>query len=209
MPTIEDFRAKEFAGIDELAAVADSLVALYVGRPDRGNVRLRISTRTARHYFSEGLLGESSGQFGASLLFNYGNLLRLLAVKKLLSQRWSAVKINELVKLLDITALEELVNRGTGRGTSPRRLPINWKHDNKSTRKSNRNSFDTVSPAVLASVTSQSDKRSEVNAIEWVEIAAGLEVRVRGSFRKPRTAQDRKKLDELFWAVVDRGGRKR
>ena len=109
MNELEKFRAREFRGAEELAAAAGSLIEQYTKEPARGNVRLGITERIVRHYLSEGLLGPPSGHSGPAILFNYGNLLRLLAVKKLLADHWSVVKIREFMSSLDITALEQLV----------------------------------------------------------------------------------------------------
>src|ERR671933_483012 len=110
MSELEKYKAREFRGVEELAAAAGSLIEKYTKEPARGNVRLGITERIVRHYLSEGLLGPPSGHAGPAILFNYGNLLRLLAVKKLLADHWSIVKIKEFMRALDITALEEMVN---------------------------------------------------------------------------------------------------
>jgi hypothetical protein len=109
MNALESHRGREFRGVEELTRAAATLIERYSPEPLRGNVRLGITERTVRHYLSEDLLGEPTGQAGTSLIFNYGNLLRLLAVKKLLAEHWSVIKIKEFMKALDITALEQLV----------------------------------------------------------------------------------------------------
>src|SRR5918998_3571626 len=109
MNELESYRGREFRGVEELAAAAGSLIEHYSQEPARGNVRLGITPRIVRHYLSEGLLGPPTGHAGPAILFNYGNLLRLLAVKKLLADHWSVVKIREFMAALDISALEQLV----------------------------------------------------------------------------------------------------
>src|SRR5215212_1657042 len=109
MKEMESYRGREFRGVEELAAAAGSLVEHYSREPARGNVRLGITPRIVRHYLSEALLGTPKGHMGPAILFNYGNLLRLLAVKKLLADHWSVVKIREFMAALDISALEQLV----------------------------------------------------------------------------------------------------
>src|SRR5215210_5378089 len=110
MPVLESFRGRDIVGVEELAGVANSLIEHYGREAARGPGRVNIGPRTVRQYLSEALLGEPTGQTGTSIIFNYGNLLRLLAVKKLLADHWSVVKIKEFMRALDITALEELVN---------------------------------------------------------------------------------------------------
>src|SRR5918911_3898003 len=119
MKTLESYRGREFVGVEEMAAVASSLVERYSPEPMRGNVRLKISPRIVRHYLSEDLLGAPAGQSGTSTVFHYGNLLRLLAVKKLLAEHWSVVKIKEFMTALDITALEQLVNGALACSSQP------------------------------------------------------------------------------------------
>ena len=109
MGELEKYRGRDFRGVEELAAAASGLIEQYGKEPARGNVRLGITPRIVRHYLSEALLGPPTGHAGPAILFNYGNLLRLLAVKKLLADHWSVVKIREFMAALDISALEQLV----------------------------------------------------------------------------------------------------
>ncbi|HYJ47918.1 MAG TPA: MerR family transcriptional regulator, partial [Pyrinomonadaceae bacterium] len=97
MNELEKLRGQVFRGVEELATAAGALVEQYTKEPARGNVRLGITERIVRHYLSEGLLGSPRGHSGPAMLFNYGNLLRLLAVKKLLADHWSVVKIREFM----------------------------------------------------------------------------------------------------------------
>src|SRR5215210_4151944 len=118
MENLESYRNSQFRGVEELTNAAATLVERYSPEPARGNVRLGITERTVRHYLSEDLLGAPAGQVGTSLIFHYGNLLRLLAVKKLLAEHWSVIKIKEFMTSLDLTALEQLVG-GTLRWEAP------------------------------------------------------------------------------------------
>ena len=56
----------------------------------------------------------------------------------------------------------------------------------------------------LASLVIASARRAERRGAEWIEIATGLEIKVRRSFRPPRTEQERERLLRRFWAVVDK-----
>jgi hypothetical protein len=56
----------------------------------------------------------------------------------------------------------------------------------------------------LASLAVESVKRAERASAEWIEIATGLEIKVRRSFRPPRTDQERERLAARFWSVVNR-----
>lgn len=223
MRSLESYRGKDFIGVEELANVAASLVERYRGEPERGNVRLRITERIVRHYMAEELLGDPSGQSGTSIVFNYGNLLRLLAVKKLLADNWSVAKIREFMAALDITALEQLINsaflkspnsqqqrkqeatstresapnaRAAGRRTAEGEQP-------RPSRFSDTPAVQTQSPP-LASLVIASARRAERRGAEWIEIATGLEIKVRRSFRPPRTEQERERLIGRFSAVVDK-----
>jgi len=222
MRSLESYRGHDFIGVEDLASAASSLVERYNREPERGNVRLAITPRIVRHYLGEDLLGEPTGQAGTSTVFNYGNLLRLLAVKKLLADNWSVAKIREFMMALDITALEQLVNSALSPAThrvsgkkpeaiigsrgqqlrpakprlpeaAPARAPL----------------FAAPSampqqPPPLASLVIESARRRERTAAEWVEIATGLEVKVRRSFRPPHTEQERERLLARFWAVLNK-----
>jgi hypothetical protein len=209
MPVLESYRGRDIVGVEELAAIATSLVEHYSREPVRPSSRLAISARTVRQYLSESLLGEPTGQTSASTVFNYGNLLRLLAVKKLLADHWSVIKIKEFMRALDITALEEMVNRalasarlstdaakGESRLRATGRLSADDEHDPAS------QSAPLQAAQPLASLTVEVARREARAVTEWVEIAPGLEIKVRRSFRPPTSAEDRARLVTRFWSVV-------
>jgi hypothetical protein len=227
MHALESYRGQEFVGVEELTVAAASLIERYSMEPARGNVRLSLTPRIVRHYLSEDLLGEPTGQAGTSLIFNYGNLLRLLAVKKLLAEHWSVVKIKEFMTALDIVALEQLVNgalvssRQAGNRTTQKtvvtRESVTGPHatlrrpaDPAATDAQPRaTSFlAPPQPPPLASLAVESARRAERAATEWIELATGLEIKVRRSFRPPRTEQERERLTARFWSVINRHARK-
>jgi DNA-binding transcriptional MerR regulator len=211
MPVLESYRGRDIIGVEELAAVATSLVEHYSGEPVRHPSRLGISARTVRHYLSESLLGEPSGQTGTSTVFNYGNLLRLLAVKKLLADHWSVVKVKEFMRALDITALEEMVNgalasarlstaaakaEAESRLRATGRLSMDEEHEPAS------QSAPLQAAQPFTSLTAEAARREGRVVAEWVEIAPGLEIKVRRSFRPPTSAEARARLVTRFWSVV-------
>lgn len=221
MRSLESYRGRDFVGVDELASVAGSLVERYRGEPDRGNVRLMITQRIVRHYMAEGLLGDPSGQSGTSIVFNYGNLLRLLAVKILLADRWSVVKIREFMIALDITALEQLINGAFSRSSTGHQQrtqeSIPGRISAPNARVAQRRTSDSDQPrppasaalashnqTPLASLVIASANRAGRKGVEWIEIATGLEIKVRRSFRSPRTEQERERLIGRFLAVIDK-----
>ena len=220
MKELEKLRGREFRGVEELAATAGSLIELYSDHPARGNVRLGITPRIVRHYLSEALLGAPTGHAGPAILFNYGNLLRLLAVKKLLADHWSVVKIREFMAALDITALEKLVKGALSlppdstRGPqkkADRRAEISQEFrgsKNSATESEPTPSMSLATAPPLAALAMESVKRAERASAEWIEIATGLEIKVRRSFRAPRTEGERDRLAARFWSVVDKGRRK-
>ena len=221
MGELEKFRGRDFRGVEELASAASGLIEQYGKEPARGNVRLGITSRIVRHYLSEGLLGPPSGHAGPAILFNYGNLLRLLAVKKLLADHWSVIKIREFMAALDISALEQLVT--TALTSAPdagaragRRLPAGAADSAQDFRVTQplmkrgqgdaplAPSMTLASAPPLAALAVESVKRAERASAEWIEIATGLEIKVRRSFRPPRTEQERERLAARFWSVVNR-----
>jgi hypothetical protein len=228
MQALEDYRGQEFIGVEELTTAAASLIERYSAEPARGNVRLRLTPRIVRHYLSEDLLGEPTGQAGTSLVFNYGNLLRLLAVKKLLADHWSVVKIKEFMMALDITALEQLVG-GALASVSRSGNSSQQKMGEATGRESAAGlqaslsrpvevapaspspfapSFLASQPPPLASLAVESARRAERAATEWIELTTGLEIKVRRSFRPPRTEQERERLAARFWSVINRNAKK-
>lgn len=218
MPVLESYRGRDIIGVEELSSVATSLVEQYSRQPAQGQLRPVISPRTVRHYLSESLLGEPTGQTGTSTIFNYGNLLRLLAVRKLLADHWSVVKIKEFMRALDITALEELVNgalaaarlsndapKGAGELESAKSLRATGRLSTAGEEEppSRSTSFpSSSSPPQLASLPVEAARRQERVVAEWVEIAPGLEIKVRRSFRPPASPEERARLVTRFWAVI-------
>jgi DNA-binding transcriptional MerR regulator len=217
MSELESFRGHEFRGVEELAATASKLVEQYTNEPARGH-RLGITTRIVRHYLSEGLLGAPTGHAGPVILFNYGNLLRLLAVKKLLADHWSLVKVRELISSLDLTALEQLVANALASSVHTPQRRMEAQNDSaRGLKMTQRLPANSVAPQVpppmalaaappLASFTAETAKRAERAAAEWIEIATGLEIKIRRSFRPPRNEQERARLAARFWSVVNGNG---
>jgi hypothetical protein len=215
MPVLESYRGRDIVGVEELASVATSLIEHYSREVARGQLRLAISPRTIRHYLSESLLGEPTAHTGTSTVFNYGNLLRLLAVKKLLADHWSVVKVKEFMRALDITALEELVNgalsspvrplardsRPAGEGESTREIRPTAR---LSAAEEQEQTLFEAPVAPLASLSVETARRGERSIAEWVEIAPGLEIKVRRSFRPPASEADRARLVTRFWSVIMR-----
>jgi hypothetical protein len=221
MNELEKLRGREFRGVEALAAAAGSLIEQYGKEPARGNVRLGITPRIVRHYLSEALLGAPSGHAGPAIVFNYGNLLRLLAVKKLLADHWSVFKVKEFMAALDTPALEQLVRGAltssseSGRAARRRKAEtgVEDEYDFRDTQPLLKNaqaesqpapsmSLATVPPS-LASLTAESVKRQERASAEWIEIATGLEIKVRRSFRAPQSEEERERLSARFWSVIN------
>lgn len=217
MSELESYRGREFKGVEELTAAAAVLVEQYTREPARGNVRLGITQRIVRHYLSEGLLGAPTGHAGPAILFNYGNLLRLLAVKKLLADHWSVIKIREFIAALDITALEQLVTtafrsahatarekpEAGGRDESAHGFRITQRlPPNASSPESPQPSMSLATAPPLASLAVESARRAERPSAEWIELVTGLEIKIRRSFQPPRNEQERKRLAARFWSVV-------
>jgi DNA-binding transcriptional MerR regulator len=204
MPVLESYRGRDIIGVEELAGVATSLIEHYSREATRERVRASISPRTVRHYLSESLLGEPTGQSGVSIIFNYGNLLRLLAVKKLLADHWSIIKIKEFMRKMDITALEEFVNTALASAERPQsegKAADEWESASplRETMPLSTND-EQESPSQLFAV--EPARRRERAVAEWIEIAPGLEVKVRRSFRPPASEEDRARLAMRFWAIV-------
>jgi hypothetical protein len=204
MPVLESYRGRDIIGVEEMAAVATSLIEQYARAQASAFVRVHISPRIVRHYLSESLLGEPTGQTGTSIVFNYGNLLRLLAVKKLLADHWSVIKVKELMRRLDITALEEFVNSAL---SSPWPAQREAKH---ASEKEPARSLRAPEDASTGNEQEQSSalfavdrtRRREPEAAEWIEIAPGLEIKIRRSFRAPASEEERARLAMRFWSVI-------
>ena len=204
MPVLESYRGRDIIGVEELAGVAASLIEQYSREPARGSLRSTISPRIVRHYLAESLLGEPTGQTGASTVFNYGNLLRLLAVKKLLADHWSVIKVKELMRRLDITALEEFVNSALSSPwpTQSEAKPASEKEATRSLRAPEDSSGGNEQEQSSALFAVERTRRREPELAEWIEIAPGLEIKIRRSFRAPASEEDRARLAMRFWSVV-------
>ena len=220
MDELEKLKGREFRGVEALAAAAASLIEQCSNEPARGNVRLGITPHIVRHYLSEALLGAPTGHAGPTMLFNYGNLLRLIAVKKLLADHWSVFKVREFMAALDNAALEQLVtaalnssseshrtaSKKAGKGygeeyalrvTQP--LLNNSQHESPPAPSMSLATAPSLTPLAVESV-----KRQERASAEWIEIATGLEIKVRRSFRPPQSEEERERLEARFWSVVNK-----
>jgi DNA-binding transcriptional MerR regulator len=221
MNELEKLKGREFRGVEALAAAAGSLIEKYSKEPARGNVRVGITPRIVRHYLSEALLGAPSGNAGPALVFNYGNLLRLLAVKRLLADHWSVFKVREFMSSLDNTALEQLVTTALTSSSDSNRATA---HRKAGERHEDEHGFSVTQPLLkdvhaesspapsmslasappsFASLAVEPIKRSEHASAEWIEIATGLEIKVRRSFRPPQSEEERERLGARFWSVVN------
>lgn len=204
MPVLESYRGRDIIGIEELAGVATSLIEHYGRDAAHERVRMSISPRTVRHYLSESLLGEPTGQTGASIVFNYGNLLRLLAVKKLLADHWSVIKIKEFMRTVDIIALEEFVNMALASASRERTAgkAAGERDANRPLRATEPLSSEQESASQSSLFAVEPARRREPEIAEWIEIAPGLEIKVRRSFRPPASEEDRARLAMRFWSAV-------
>ncbi|HEV7843964.1 MAG TPA: MerR family transcriptional regulator [Pyrinomonadaceae bacterium] len=206
MPVLESYRGRDIIGVEELAGIATSLIEHYSRTTLRASSRLAISPRIVRHYLSESLLGEPTGQTGTSTIFNYGNLLRLLAVKKLLADHWSVIKIKEFMRALDITALEEMVNTAlVSERLAHNDAKAERERDTSKTLRapealSTEDEQESASTSTLFAV--EPSRRREREVTKWVEIAPGLEIKVRRSFRPPASEEDRAQLVTRIWSVI-------
>jgi hypothetical protein len=61
-----------------------------------------------------------------------------------------------------------------------------------------------ASPPPLASLAVESARRAERASLEWIELAPGLEIKVRRSFRPPRDEEQRVRLAARFWSIINR-----
>ena len=215
MDAFASYRHREFRGVEELTMAAATFVERFGAEPERAGARLSITERTVRQYLSEDLLGAPTAaqQRGTSLVFNYGNLLRLLAVKKLLAEHWSIIKVKEFMTALDTAALEQIVGGTLRSGESSEsgapdtsetgERSLNMRASERDTATLNHASPTTTPPA-LASLAIESARRTERTSMEWIELAPGLEIKVRRGFRPPRHEEERERLAARFWSVVNR-----
>ena len=210
MDAFASYRRREFIGVEELTNAAATLVERFSAERERAGARLGITERTVRQYLSEDLLGEPKGQSGTSLIFNYGNLLRLLAVKKLLAEHWSVIKVREFMTALDMAEIEQIVGgtlRSDGHSESGARDTTETGERASHMHAGERDAATlghAAQPPALASLAIESARRAERSSMEWIELAPGLEIKVRRGFRPPRNQEERERLAARFWSVINR-----
>jgi hypothetical protein len=105
---------------------------------------------------------------------------------------------------LDITALEQLVNsalKSAGRQPQRQREPEREREINP--HHSPRLAQPQPAPP-LAALAVESAQRATRSMAQWIELAPGLEIKVRRGFRLPRNEQERNRLMKRFWSVIDR-----
>jgi hypothetical protein len=214
MDALESYRRREFRGVEELTNAAATLLESFSPEAKRANTttnaRHGVTERAVRQYLSEDLLGAPVGQAGTALVFNYGNLLRLLAVKKLLAEHWSVLKVKEFMTALDIAALEQiaagmLAPDVAAESGAPDTSETGERALNIRAQTAVTPDHAAQTPPALASFAIESARRAEQRtSTEWIELAPGLEIKVRRGFRPPRNEDERERLAARFWSVVNR-----
>ncbi|MEO6394177.1 MAG: hypothetical protein ABIP75_20150 [Pyrinomonadaceae bacterium] len=202
MDEFEKYRARDLIGSEKLVAAANRLLKLRPERSARGNLPLSVNSRIARHYLGEGLLGEPTRQDGTDFIYNYGNLLRVVAVKILLADYWSLAKTREFLALLDLTALEQFINgqpAAISGSQAQRNEPLPIATDRSSPRPVSLFSPATT-PRPLVKLALDSAQRAA--GTEWIELAPGLEIRLHRGFRRPRSGAGEQNLIDRFRVVA-------
>ncbi|HMF55640.1 MAG TPA: hypothetical protein VK619_04720, partial [Pyrinomonadaceae bacterium] len=127
---------------------------------------------------------------------------------------WSVIKIKEIISALDLRSMEKFVNGALAKSHEGDLISDEARRDSqKRNNAGQRRLSDSMkAPATIhapeASTSSltalAADPRRLTSHIltEWVEIATGLEIKVRRSFRPPCTEQERERLAARFWSVV-------
>jgi DNA-binding transcriptional MerR regulator len=212
MREFEKYRARDLGGMDRLVAAANQLLTIRRRAYATTQPSLVVTNRSVRNYLNEGLLGEPTRASAGAEVFNYANLLRLLSVKLLLADNWSLVKIRQFMSLLDLTALEQFVDGRPASGTPNNRLAeaeersriVPSARTPAAAIKPPRpvSLFGpTPAPSPLAALALESARRAA--AAEWIELAPGLEIRVRRGFRRPNSDAGHAALVDRFRAILD------
>ena len=109
---VEKERGKKFVGLPEFAAVCERVMSELDFEQVRGTVTCVPDERTIRYYMSEGLIQLTEERLGSASVFDYLNLLQLVAVKKLQTEHLPIRKIRELVAAKNEQELESLLGVG-------------------------------------------------------------------------------------------------
>lgn len=227
MEALEKFRGKCFNGAAELTSAAIQLASSIDEAGGRTEMQTGLARRLVQQYIAENLVGAPAGHAGGEPVYNYANLLRLLAAKRLLGARWSILKTRELIASMSLQGLEQLISghpTRSGRGRLPEGVETGNGRREKSGTSLGRGRHAEPPSRDLAthhasSMRSISAPQSEMSRDgagqdettpiatvvgEWIELAPGLEIRVRRGFRPPGTLQETERLAARFWSVVDR-----
>jgi hypothetical protein len=129
-------------------------------------------------------------------------LLRLLAVKKLLADHWSVIKIREFMRSLDTRALEQIITDAieqAGKDVPPHPFANHAVEESNVTdfNRTGRPPLETMfgaNPPALASIAVASARRAGRGQAAWVEVAPGLEIRIRRGFRQPQSSIETEKI---------------
>ena len=94
--------------LTEFVDVANSLLPAYLPKDATGRTSEDVNARLVRHYATQGLLPEARKE-GREARYLFDHLLRLLAVRRLLAEGFSAAAIKQVLDGRSTTEIESLL----------------------------------------------------------------------------------------------------
>lgn len=192
-----------FVGVNELAAAAARILISTETFQNRETVTSLPDERMVRYYITEGLITPSEEKQGTSSVFNYLQLLQLLAIKKLQAENLSIRQIRKIVVNRKINELEELLktkNSGEEKNDAQKFLESLLVAAPPSPA-----SFDALKRTSPMPSNSFSQNIGSNDESVWrrFEIAPGLELHFGENFNAPHDAREIGRLLQKIQQIVE------
>ena len=206
-------KGRKYVGLPEFALAGERVLSRLDLEQERGTVTTVPDERTIRYYLAEGLIVTPGEKQGTASVFEYLNLLQLVAIKKLQAEHLPIRKIRELVAGRSEQELESLLGIGgaSGSGTSAKENEAKRYLESLLAPTLSKSSSAGESERAAGRVTQpmraagpEPLKQSETS-LSWqrVEIEPGLELHIRSDYSRPSNAKTRS-LAEKIRSVIRR-----
>lgn len=199
MNTLQQFaESSSDWSLEQLVEIANQLLPQFLPSQESSHrVQEDINPRIVRHYTTTSLIDKPYKE-GREARYTYRHLLQLLVVKRLQSEGYSSVSINQLTLSKSNQELESLLQGGIQLTVEAANPALAFLQQVKA-----RHSSDPAFP-IKGKPTAKPQPQNSIpqspQALQWsrFEILSGLEIHIREDFAYPSSDQERQNLLQLI-----------
>ncbi len=184
--------------LERLVIIANQLLPQFLPSHESSHrIQEDINPRLVRHYTTSRLIDKPYKE-GREARYTYRHLLQLLVVRRLQSEGYSAVSINQLTQSKSNEDLESLLQGGIQLTVETANPALAFLQNVKA--RSPGNIVPSLEPNSPVSSESQNSAPTNPDLLSWsrIEVFPGFEIHVRGDFIYPSSDQERKNLLHLI-----------